>query len=236
MKKILLLNGSPRGGESGTLRLARAFAAGLADGEGEGAEYEEVTLAKARVSPCLGCFACWRQTPGTCVLHDDMDEIREKVKAADYIIESYPLYFFGMPSGMKAVTDRMLPLMKPYEGNVSENGASFHELRDAAMEKKRLILVSTCGYAKAEQMYGALIAEYDLICGKGHYTPLLFGEGELLGAESLAPERDRFCGILHRAGAEFAGGGFSKETLEELEKPFIPYRAFEMITRRFFGV
>ena len=236
MRRILILNGSPRGTESGTLRLARAFAAGIAPGEEGGAVPEEVTLRERRIAPCLGCFACWRQTPGACVIRDDMDEIREKVKKADYILESFPLYFFGLPSGIKAMTDRMLPFMKPYEGNICEAGASFHELRDAAMKEKKLIVLSTCGYAKAEQMYGALKAEYDLICGKGHYTPLFFGEGEMLGAESLAPERERLLRALSRAGEEFARGGIAAQTWEELAKPLIPYRAFEMITRKFFGV
>lgn len=34
----------------------------------------------------------------------------------DIFIESYPLYFFGMPGTMKLFTDRMMPFMCTYEG------------------------------------------------------------------------------------------------------------------------
>lgn len=50
---------------------------------------------------------------------------------------------------MKALTDRCLPYMLPYSGNVVEDKeASFHELRDEAMHEKRLLVITTCGYVK----------------------------------------------------------------------------------------
>lgn len=114
-----------------------------------------------------------------------MQKIYEKINSADIIIESFPLYFFGMPSQMKALTDRCLPYMLPYSGNVAEDKASFHELRDEAMHEKRLLVITTCGYVSAEPMYPALIKQLDLICGNGNYTMIKCPEGELLLQKKL---------------------------------------------------
>ena len=102
--KVLVLNGSPKAERSNTLNITKAFLKGFpAD-----TEVEQVNLYKKDIKPCLGCFSCWSRTPGQCVIKDDMQDIYEKIKAADIVIESFPLYFFGMPSQMKATTDRCL--------------------------------------------------------------------------------------------------------------------------------
>lgn len=164
--KVLVLNGSPKGEKSNTLNITKAF-----DGFSADTEVEYITVKKETIKPCMGCFSCWSRTPGKCVIKDDMQKIYEKINSADIIIESFPLYFFGMPSQMKALTDRCLPYMLPYSGNVAEDKeASFHELRDEAMHEKRLLVITTCGYVSAEPMYPALIKQLDLICGNGNYT------------------------------------------------------------------
>ena len=100
--KILVLNGSPKNDRSNTLNITKAFLAGFpAD-----CSIEYVSLYKLNIKPCVGCFSCWSKTQGQCVIKDDMQELYEKIRAADIIIESFPLYFFGMPSQLKAMTDR----------------------------------------------------------------------------------------------------------------------------------
>lgn len=233
MKRILIINGSPRREKSGTLRLAHAFVEGFA--EVEEVKTEEVALSTLDIKPCLGCFRCWKQTPGECVIKDDMDMLRERIRWADVIVESFPLYFFGMPSPVKAMTDRMLPFTRAYEGNLCEGG-SFHEMRDEAMEQKKLVVVSSCGYTKASHMYGALKAEYDMICGEGRYTSVFCGQGELLGLEALAPERERYFARVRAAGRELAKEGkVSDTTVQELDMPIVPYRAFEMLAKMHFS-
>ena len=178
--KVLVLNGSPKAERSNTLNITKAFLKGFpAD-----TEVEQVNLYKKDIKPCLGCFSCWSRTPGQCVIKDDMQDIYEKIKAADIVIESFPLYFFGMPSQMKATTDRCLPFMLPYMGNlVEDKNASFHELRDESMHEKRLVVITTCGYVDEKPMYPALLKQLDLIAGEGHYTAILCPEGELFIAD-----------------------------------------------------
>ncbi|HBH94634.1 MAG TPA: flavodoxin family protein, partial [Ruminococcaceae bacterium] len=145
--KLLLINASPRGEKSNTLNISRAFVNGFNDYW----EKEEITLSRLEIKPCSGCFSCWGKTAGQCVIRDDMDMLRLKLSLADVIVESFPLYFFGMPSALKAMTDRCLPFMLPYGGGFDPDGSIlFHKLRDENMEKKKLVIISSCGYADAE--------------------------------------------------------------------------------------
>lgn len=232
--KILVLNGSPRGERSNTLKLAKAFAAGFP----EGTQVETVTLRELDIKPCLGCFSCWTKTPGECVIKDDMQALRAKIEAADIIIESFPLYFFGMSGIIKTMTDRCLPFMKTYLGTSDENGkSSFHQLRNADMYKKKLVVISTCGYVQTAPMFPALLMQYDLICGEGNYTAIMCSEGELFGYDGLAERQKKgYLADVTKAGKEFAANGkLSAETLERLSKPVLSPSGFEAIVRSHWG-
>lgn len=101
MKKVLILAGSPRiNGNSSTL--SREFARGAEDA---GNSVEWIDVAKKNVKGCLGCNACYRNK-GVCVQKDDMEEIRDKMIAADVIVLSSPIYFYTMTAQLKTVVDR----------------------------------------------------------------------------------------------------------------------------------
>ncbi len=227
--KILVLNGSPKAGKSNTLNITKAFVSGFP----EGTETEYVDLYRLDIKPCIGCFSCWSKTGGQCVITDDMVGIYEKIKQADIIIESFPLYFFGMPSQLKCMTDRCLPFMLPYMGNIAQGeGVSFHELRDEKMHEKRLVVITTCGYVQAEPMYPALLKQLDLIAGKQGYTPILCPEGELFIAQKAKRQREGYLAEIKAAGAEFAQNlCLSDETKQRIAKPILSPQGFEAITQ-----
>ena len=75
-----------------------------------------------RLQPCRGCFACWSATPGACSIRDDMAGVMEKLLAADVVIWSFPLYYFGLPSGLKALMDRQLPMSLPFMADGAVGG------------------------------------------------------------------------------------------------------------------
>lgn len=225
--KVLILNGSPKVGRSNTLNITKAFVSGFPSDT----EVEQVDIYKSDIKPCLGCFSCWSKTPGECVIKDDMQEIYKKIEAYDVIIESFPLYFFGMPSGVKAMTDRCLPFMLPYMGNIASGSASFHELRNEAMHEKRLVVISTCGYVETAPMFPALLKEYDLICGEGGYTPIICPEGELFIAEKAKRQREGYLSDIKNAGAEFSQNlSLSDETMKKISVPMLSPKGFEAIT------
>lgn len=101
MKNVLILEGSPRPNGNSHL-LSDAFARGA---EEAGHTVTRIAAARKRVAGCLGCNACYRNG-GACVQTDDMAEIREAMLAADIIVLASPIYFYSMPTQLKAVLDR----------------------------------------------------------------------------------------------------------------------------------
>ena len=224
----MVLNGSPKRDRSNTLKITEAFVRGFPIGT----EVNLLNVYDLDIKYCVGCFSCWSKTPGECVFKDGMQEVYKQIERCDVIIESFPLYFFGMPSQFKAMTDRCLPYMLPYMGNLVEDGhSSFHELRDEKMHKKSLVVISTCGYVEAKPMFPALLKQYDLICGEGNYTAILCPEGELFIAEKAERQRSGYLRDIEKAGGEYAKNReLSPETMDRISKPILSPQGFEAIT------
>ena len=107
MIKILLLNGSPKGVRSDTLRLSTAFAEGMF--QTADCELEVIHVNEKHIEYCTGCFRC-KHNGGVCMLQDDMAEILQKMLETDVLIFSFPLYSYAMPAAMKNLVDRTMPL------------------------------------------------------------------------------------------------------------------------------
>ncbi len=136
---ILVLNGSPKGEKSNTLKITKAFLEGLCS-----KQYHNVNMVNISEKDIRGCFLCWTKAPGRCVIKDDMEELLEQYIKADLLIWSFPLYYFGMPSKMKAFLDRTLPTNLPYM-RVNKKGTCGHPSR-YDLSQQRYVLISTCGF------------------------------------------------------------------------------------------
>lgn len=230
--KILLINGSLRGEYSSSLKVAHAFVDGMAKQYGDDTEIVEVALRDKNIDHCHGCFCCWKTTPGQCVIHDDMDELKKLVMESDIIVESFPLYFFGLPSKLKAFTDRMISHVMEYRGNPGneENHRFLHNMRYPELEKKKLVLVSTCGYEVTDNCYDAVFAEFDRICGEGKYTTILAPQGGPLSETGFSEKVERYLSKFVEAGSEYArSGSLSRETWEKLQRPLLGHATFERV-------
>ena len=233
--KILLLNGSPRKEKSCTIRVAEKFVAGIA-AERE-CEIERINLSDCNITQCLGCLSCWGRTEGECIIkNDDIPMLKKKVEEADVIIESYPLYFFGMPGTVKVFTDRMLSMMCTYEGQDPEEGASFHGIRGGLPEGKSFFIISTCGYARTDVIYDPLLAQYDCICGKGNYYALLCPQGKTLSIPELYDRMEVYLEKYVEAGKEFATtGALTEDTVMALREPPFIDRRFKILLKKFWA-
>ena len=229
--KILLLNGSLRGGRSSSLKVAHAFINGILEAVPD-AEVTEVALKDKKIEHCMGCLCCWKNEKGKCIIHDDMDEIRDLVMDSDVIIESFPLYFFGQPSKMKAFVDRMISYVSEYRGvgGNEESGSFLHKMRYPELMQKKLVLVSSCGYEKTEGCYGPIKQQYDIICGEGNYTLITCAQGGMIAEETLQSKVEKYLVRFTEAGKEFAREGkVSEETLAKLAIPMLGHNTFEKI-------
>ncbi|MHC6179106.1 flavodoxin family protein [Clostridium sp. JNZ X4-2] len=161
--EVLGLNGSPKGEKSNTFRITRAFLEGLE--ESRNCNVHIVNTSEKNIEHCRGCFVCWTKTPGKCVIKDDMKELVERYVTSDVVIWSFPLYYFGMPSKIKAFLHRMLPTNLPYM-NINKDGTSAHPSR-YELSNQRYILISTCGFYSTKNNYDALFNEITLMGSSG---------------------------------------------------------------------
>lgn len=233
--KILVINGSPKGGRSNTLRLTEAFIEGIRKGCGgdSAPEVKVLDISKMDIRSCLGCFSCWKRTPGRCCINDDMPTVLEAMLWADVTVWSFPLYYFGLPGKLKTLMDRQLPLTLPFMVSDTEGGG--HPAR-YDMSGKRTVLISTCGFYTARSNYDSVIAQFDRICGAGKYTTLFCGEGELFSVPELSARTGEYLEVVKRAGEEYACGGISEATVEALGELLFPRDAFERMADASWGL
>lgn len=220
--KILVINGSPKGNASNTLKLTHAFLEGMNHVEKQDIEF--IDLMTSKLSPCTGCYGCWTKTPGTCVLKDDMQTYLPKVLAADLLIWSFPLYYFGMPSKTKMFLDRLLPTTLPYMVK-REAGGTTHPYRYELSHQKHL-LISTSGLYSTENNYDALLKQFDILY-YGSYDKIICTEGELFRVPQLNKRTNQYLGYVKEAGIEYASqGAISAQSKAHLEELLYPAEAF----------
>lgn len=158
----------------------------------------------------------------------------KKIKECDIFIESYPLYFFGMPGTMKLFTDRMMPFMSTYEGQQAPlDGKSFHGIR-FDMTDKKFVIISSCAYTEATNVFDSLLTQYDAICGKGNYTAILCPQLKTLIELKTGSREERFLNKFKQAGASFAKNGIlTDEELNNLKKPPFSLGTYKVLLNNF---
>ena len=101
MKKILLISGSNRNGNTNYL---------LKQIENKIENTEIILLSKCNIEYCRGCLAC--HNSDKCIIKDDMEEIINKIIEADLIVFGVPNYFDNVTGLFKNFMDRLHPLYK----------------------------------------------------------------------------------------------------------------------------
>lgn len=235
--KILAINGSPKGNRSNTWRLTIAFLEGITiqeeNGGAQAPEIETLNIGSLNLKPCLGCFSCWSKTPGECCIHDDMQGVIDKILWADVVVWSFPLYYFGLPGQLKTLIDRQLPMSLPFMCTETESGG--HPSR-YDMSGKRTVVISTCGFYTAQGNYDCVTNLYDRLCGKGGYTAIFCGQGELFRVKELSERIDEYLSWVKKAGQEFASDGITGETRGKLDQNLFPRDVFEAMADASWGV
>ena len=237
--KILLINGSPKGKKSNSLRLAASFVEGVkskAEGRGDLITVDEVEVASLKISACHGCFACWKNTPGHCCIKDDMAAIIEKEIEADLVVWSFPLYYFNVPGILKNLIDRQLPMSLPFMSeNTNETGSGGHDAR-YDMKNIHHVLISTCGFYSAKGNYDSVTNMFDHFLGKGNYETIFCGQGELFRVDELSDRINQYLEIVKKAGSEYADGKISDQVSNQLRTLLYPKEVFEKLADADWGI
>lgn len=126
MTKVVVFMGSPR--KKGNVdTILDEIIRGVND---NGAEVKKYYLNDMNIKGCQGCLYC-RKTP-SCALKDDMVEVYEDIKSAEYVIIGSPVYICQVSAQTKLLLDRLYPLT---EINKAKHTPRFGE--------KKLIMVYT---------------------------------------------------------------------------------------------
>lgn len=104
--KILGISGSPNknGNNEKIINLC------LETAKNRGFETEQIYISSLNVKPCKACGVCKNGEP--CPIDDDMDQVYQKLKDADGIIVSSPVYFGSVTAQIKALFDRSVLLRR----------------------------------------------------------------------------------------------------------------------------
>ncbi len=213
--KILVLNGSPKK-KSDTFRLTDAFLKGL--NRDNKHEVTVVDVIDREIAPCRGCFGCWQKTDGHCAIRDDQNEILDLYRESDVIIWSFPLYCYGMPSHLKAVLDRTIPLVKMKMVQLSDGTVRHEPLAD--FSKIHTVVICGCGFPDWEGNFDAL----KVMCKNcfGNLNMVCVPETPLLNVPQAAIVADPLLERFKKAGEEYETSlTLSSETITELERPMI---------------
>ena len=213
--KVLVLNGSPKK-QSDTYRLTDAFLKGL--NKNNEHEVNVVNVIEKNIAPCRGCFGCWQQKKGHCVFEDDLNPILDMYYDADLIIWSFPLYCYGMPSHLKALLDRTIPLVK-MDMEMMDDGTVRHKAL-VDFSKIHTLVICGCGFPNWEGNFDAM----KLMCKNcfGNLNMVCVPETPMLNIPAAAVVADPLLARFEKAGEEYCSSmTLTSETIADLERPMI---------------
>lgn len=228
--KIVAVNGSHKGEAGNTNIMINAFLKGA---EKTGAEVANIILAKKELKPCTSCKACWFNTPGQCVIKDDMASILQLLKDADVWIWATPLYFDNISSMLKIFIERLMVIGSPYWGK--DNSGENRHLTTITIPK--LIIMSNCGFPERShfQVISHWINRHARNFGTELIGEIYTSEGALLSTQvtELRPIISDYLQALERAGKEVATSTrLSEKTKKLLEQKFIPDEIYTQEAKR----
>ncbi len=214
--KVLVLNGSPKE-KSDTFRMTDAFLKGF-NREGKH-DVTVIDVIDKKIAPCKGCFGCWQQLEGHCLIQDDQNGILDLYRDADVILWSFPLYCYGMPSHLKALLDRTIPLVQMKM--VQEPDGTVRHVPLADFSRIHTLVITGCGFPDWEGNFDALKIQ----CRNcfGNLTMVCVPETPMLNVPHAAVVADPLLERFVKAGEEYeASLTLSQATVAELEHPMIP--------------
>ena len=214
--KILVLNGSPKK-KSDTMRLTEAFLKGM--NKNQEHEVNVINVIDKKIAPCRGCFGCWQQGEGHCVIRDDQNAILDLYRNSDVIIWSFPLYCYAMPSHLKALLDRTIPLVRMKM--VQEADGTVRHVPLVDFSGIHTLVICGCGFPNWDGNFDGLRAMCKVCFGGPDMVCV--PETPMLNIPEAAVVADPLLSRFEKAGEEYADTlSLSADTVAALETPMIP--------------
>ncbi len=221
MTRIAVFNGSPHGSEGNTHYIVREFLKGA---EKAGAVVENHFLVEKRISHCKACLRCWTETPGTCVVKDDMQDLTERFMEADIVVMATPVHVDGVSGLLKNFMDRLIPIVDPHFER-DPDGESRHVKRYDRYPK--IVVISNCGLP--EMSHFQAISHHMKRMARNVHSEVI-GEiyrshGPILTYPNpmVEPMRIKYRRLLRKAGKHVVEKGrLSDDLKKKLEVAIVP--------------
>jgi len=219
MMRVLAVNGSPRMGRGLTEFVLGSFLDGMREA---GAEVERLYAQHIDLKPCAcGEMHCWYTTPGACCIHDGMDEVVPKLRAADTLVLATPVYI-PLPERMQTFINRLCPIVEPWLTFVG--GRTRGRLRDG-YALRRFVAVVTGGWWESENGDTVVRIVEELAADAGvEFAGALVRPHAFLMRNEAGPTvgGQAVLDAARRAGRELAETGrMAPETLAEVRRPLV---------------
>ena len=130
---------------------------------------DSIILHDKEIKPCLGCFKCWVQTPGICIIDDYGRETAKKMIQSNILVYLTPITYGAYSAELKKAVDRSLGLISPFF-RVHENEIH-HEMRYDKYPNLVVIGILDKSNPDQEEIFTALVRRtvINLFCPK--YSP-----------------------------------------------------------------
>jgi len=135
-----------------------------------------IVLEDKNIAYCLGCFGCWVQTPGECVIKDYEETIIRKMVHTDLIIYITPIVFGGYSSILKKALDRQISRVLPYFTKI--DGEVHHKKR---YEKEQSLLgigILDKLDAEKEEVFRTLVARNSINMWSPYQQAMIYTRGQ----------------------------------------------------------
>lgn len=110
MKRVVVINGSPRMENGHTALLLESLIQGM---EAAGGEIDLFYPSRMDIRPCsCGRMYCWYDVPGRCCIEDDMQQLYSLFELTDILVLAMPVYI-PMPGDMQNLLNRLCPIIDP---------------------------------------------------------------------------------------------------------------------------
>lgn len=153
-------------------------------------DYEgwEVVSDNGNIGPCIGCFCCWRKTPGECVIKDGYENMGALIHHAEEVVVISRYTYGGFSSFVKNAFDRCIGYVLPQFEVIK--GETHHKKRYEE-DKAFTFIFYGHGLTMDEKESARQYAEAVCANIRGHIEDLIFRECE----EEMPPKerklRDR---------------------------------------------
>ena len=142
-------------------------------------EVTTIVLEEKNIAYCTGCFGCWIQTPGECVIKDYEEDIVRKMVHSDLIIYLTPIMFGGYSSILKKALDRQIGRVLPYFTKI--DGEVHHSKRYEKQQSLLSIGLLDKHDTEKEEIFKTLVARNAI----NMWTPFQRGIVYLKGEDVL---------------------------------------------------